>query len=101
LSSSPKLARYSLLLQTLNFEVVHIKGKTNILADFLSRYAIEDNNKDAEQCTPEPNSIEDVDFFGYLSNIDADEYVADPQIEFRDLSKKRRRDYKVFDNRIN
>jgi hypothetical protein len=81
----------------LNFEVVHIRGKSNFLADFLSRYPIEEDNKDAEQYTPEPNSIENVNFFGYLGNIDADEYIADSQIALRDLSKKRRQDYKVFE----
>jgi hypothetical protein len=97
LSTSPKLVRYSLLLQTLNFDVVHIKGKSNVLADFLSRYPIEEDGKDDEIYKPEPNSIEDVDFFGYLSNIDAEAYVADSQIEFRDLSKKRRRNYRVYE----
>jgi hypothetical protein len=81
----------------LNFEVIHIKGTTDILADSLSRYPIEEDNKDAEQYTPEPNSIEDADFFGYLGNIDADEYIADSQIEFRDPSKKIRLYYKVIE----
>jgi hypothetical protein len=36
-------------------------------------------------------------FFLYLSNIDAEAYVADSQIEFRDLSKKRRRNYRVYE----
>jgi hypothetical protein len=97
LSTSPKLVRYSLLLQTLNFDVVHIKGKSNVLADFLSRYPIEEDSKDEELYKPEPNSIEDVDFFGYLTDIDAEAYVADSQIEFRDLSKKRRRNYRVYE----
>jgi hypothetical protein len=96
LSTCPKLVRYSLLLQTLNFDVVHIKGKSNVLADFLSRYLIEEDDKD-ELYKPEPNSIEDVDFFGYLSNIDAEAHVADSQIEFRDLSKNRRRNYRVYE----
>jgi hypothetical protein len=94
LSTSPKLVRYSLLLQTFNFDVVHIKGKSNVLADFLSRYPIEEDGKDDDLYKPEPNSIEDIDFFGYLSNIDAEAYVADSQIEFRDPSKKRRRNYR-------
>jgi hypothetical protein len=67
---------------------VHIKGNSNILADFLSRYPIEEDNKDTEQYTPESNSIKDVDFFGYLGNIDADEYIADSQIQFRDPRKR-------------
>jgi hypothetical protein len=36
-------------------------------------------------------------FFGYLTDIDAEAYVADSQIEFRDLSKKRRRNYRVYE----
>jgi hypothetical protein len=32
-----------------------------------------------------------------LSNIDAEAYVADSQIEFRDLSKKRRRNYRTYE----
>jgi hypothetical protein len=32
-----------------------------------------------------------------LSNIDAEAYVADSQIELRDLSKKRRRNYRVYE----
>jgi hypothetical protein len=32
-----------------------------------------------------------------LSNINAEAYVADSQIEFRDLSKKRRRNYRVYE----
>jgi hypothetical protein len=95
LSTGPKLVRYSLLLQTLNFDVVHIIGKSNVLADFLSRHSIEEDGRNDELYKPEPNSIEDVDFFGYLTNIDAEAYVADSQIEFRDLSKKRRRNYRV------
>jgi hypothetical protein len=97
LSTSPKLVRYSLLLQTLNFDVVHIKGKYNVLADFLSRYPIEEDSRDEELYKPEPNSIEDVDFFGYLTEMDAETYVTDSQIEFRDLSKKRRRKYRVYE----
>jgi hypothetical protein len=97
LSTSPKLVRYRLLLQTFNFDVVHIKGKSNVIADFLSRYPIEEDNKDDEPYKPEPNSIEDVDFFGHLSNIDAEAYVTDSQIEFRDPSKKRRRNYRVYE----
>jgi hypothetical protein len=97
LSTSPKLVRYSLLLQTFNFDVVHIKGKSNVMADFLSRYPIEEDNKDNGPYQPEPNSIEDVDFFGHLSNIDAVAYVTDSQIEFRDPSKKRRRNYRVYE----
>jgi hypothetical protein len=81
----------------LNFDVVHIKGKSNLLADFLSRYPIEEDGKDEEIYKSEPNSIEDVDFFGYLTDIDAEAYVADSQIEFRDLSKKRRRNYRVYE----
>jgi hypothetical protein len=49
-------------LQTLNFDVVHKKGKSNVLADFLSRYPIEEDGKDDEMYKPEPNSIEDVEF---------------------------------------
>jgi hypothetical protein len=97
LSTSPKLVRYSLLLQTFNFDVVHIKGKSNVIADFLSRYPIEEDNKDNGIYKPEPNSIEDVDFFGHLSNIDAEAYVTDSKIEFRDPSKKRRRNYRVYE----
>jgi hypothetical protein len=67
LSTSPKLVRYSLLLQTLNFDVVHIKSQSNVPANFLSRYPIEEDSKDEELYKPEPNSIEDVDFFGYLT----------------------------------
>jgi hypothetical protein len=81
----------------LNFDVVHIKGKSNVLADFLSRYPIEEDGKEEEIYKPEPNSIEDVDFFGYLTDIDAEAYAADSQIEFRDLSKKRRRNYRVYE----
>jgi hypothetical protein len=95
LSTSPELVRYSLLLQTFNFAVVHIKGKSNDLADFPSRYPIEEDGKDDELYKPQPISIEDVDFFGHLSNIDAEAYVADSQNEFRDLSKKKRRNYRV------
>jgi hypothetical protein len=53
LSSSPKLVRYSLLLQSLNFDVVHIKGKSNILADFLSRYPIEEDKIKTQSNTPQ------------------------------------------------
>jgi hypothetical protein len=98
LSTSPKLVRYRLLLQTLNFDVVHIKGKSNVFpADFLSRYSIEEDSKDEEPYKPEPISIEDVDFLGYLTDIDAEAYVTDSQIEFRDLSKKKRRNYRVYE----
>jgi hypothetical protein len=72
-----------------------LKGKSNVLADFLSRYPIEEDGKDDELYKPEANSIEDVDFFGYLANVEAEAYVADSQIEFGDLSKKRRRNYRV------
>jgi RNase H-like domain found in reverse transcriptase len=35
---SPKLIRYSLLMQCYNYDIVHTKGKDNKLPDFLSRY---------------------------------------------------------------
>ena len=34
---SPRLCRWALLLQTYSFDIVHIKGSENVLADALSR----------------------------------------------------------------
>jgi hypothetical protein len=50
-SSSPKLIRQS-LLQNFNFEIRHISGAKNILADFLSRYPmdkeVDQDNEDSQ-----------------------------------------------------
>jgi hypothetical protein len=64
-SASPKLFRYSLLLQDLDFDVEHIKGKLNILPDFLSRYPIKEHEGSENPPDPEPDSILDVDHFNF------------------------------------
>jgi hypothetical protein len=90
-ASSPKLARYSLLLQHLQFRVEHIKGKSNVLPDFLSRYPIKSDDETEDPPTPTPNSLLDVDHFNYLSSIQVEEVVEDLELHNRRTDEIRRR----------
>ena len=96
-SSSSKLYRYSLLLQQFNFTIQHIKGQSNVVADFLSRYPLYEEETATPDHIPDANSIEDIDHFSYLNAIDAEAYVADSEVKFRDPAKKRRRNYRVYE----
>jgi hypothetical protein len=48
-SISPKLVRYAIILQNFQFDVLFIRGKNNIIADFLSRYPMYDNETADEE----------------------------------------------------
>jgi hypothetical protein len=96
-SSSPKLIRYSLLLQHLDFDVVHIRGCTNIVPDFLSRYPITENEETKDSETPVSNSLLDVDHYNFLTAIDVDQVCQDSQIERRNEDKRRRRNFKIYE----
>jgi hypothetical protein len=101
LQSSPQLIRFSLFLQHFRFRVKHIRGSENFLCDFLSRYpsihsppeeTTDGKTTDAQQSD---YILPEVDFYDYLSAIDVDAYNADSEINFRDPTKKRRRNYKI------
>jgi hypothetical protein len=96
-SSSPKLIRYSLLLQHLNFNVVHIKGSTNIVPDFLSRYPFKENEDTKEPQTPAANSLLDVDHYNFVTAIDVYQVCEDSQIERRNEDERRRRNFKIYE----
>jgi hypothetical protein len=96
-ASSPKLARYSLLLQHLQFQVVHIKGKSNVLPDFLSRYPIKSDDETEDPPTPTPNSLLDVDHFNYLSSIQVEQVVEDLELHNRRTDETRRRAFRVYE----
>jgi hypothetical protein len=102
LSSNPKLIRFSLLLQHFNFSIQHISGASNVVADFLSRYPSihscqeqqpVDESREANQSQ---DFLPDLDFYDYLASLDVEAYNADSEIQFRDPSRKRRRNYKTF-----
>jgi hypothetical protein len=95
-STSPKLVRYALILQNFQFDVVFIRGKNNIIADFLSRYLMYDDETADEEQKTQVDPLENIDHYNYLSALDVDAYIADSDITFRDSAKKRRRNYSVY-----
>jgi hypothetical protein len=88
--------RYAILLQSFQFDVVHIRGKDKILADFLSRYPMYDDEVAEEEHKIQAEPLEDIDHYNYLGALDVEAYIADSDITFRDSSKKRRRNYSVY-----
>jgi hypothetical protein len=76
--------------------VEHLSGKDNFVTDFLSRYPIY-IDQEASDNKPEPNSLQDVDHFHFLCNMDVDQIVKDFAVHTRDPIKKRRRNYKVYE----
>jgi hypothetical protein len=95
-STSPKLVRYALILQNFQFDVVYIRGKNNVIADFLSRYPMHDDEAADEEHKTHADPLEDIDHYNYLGALDVDAYIADSDITFRDPAKKRRRNYSVY-----
>jgi hypothetical protein len=101
LESSPQLIRFSLFLQDFNFRIKHIRGSENSVCDFLSRYQSthsppEDTTDGRATDTQQSDDIiPQVDFYDYLSAIDVEAYNEDSEINFRDPTKKRRRNYKI------
>ena len=69
---SPRLARYSILLQNLDYRIEHIAGVSNTIPDFLSRH-IPDNDTTKEVVVP--NSILDVDHFDFLNTISFNDHA--------------------------
>jgi hypothetical protein len=67
--SKSKLVRCSLILQNFDFENVHLRGKDNVVADFSSRHLIhiDQENPDSK---PGLSSVQDIDHFHFLLNID-------------------------------
>jgi hypothetical protein len=94
--TSPKLVRYSLLLQHFNSDVVHIRGKNIDIAYFLSRYQMYDDEAAEKEHKIHAQPLEDIDLHNYLSALDAEAYIADCDITFRDAAKRRRRNYSVY-----
>ena len=90
-SASQKLIRYSLLLENLTFDVVHVKGKENIVPDILSRYPIEKHDSDDDE--PEANSLLDVDHFNFLMSIDVEQLMEDFDGQIRDANKPKAKKY--------
>jgi hypothetical protein len=52
-----------------------------------------DESREANQSQ---DVLPDLDFYDYLSSLDVEAYNADSEIQFRDPSRKRRRNYKTF-----
>jgi RNase H-like domain found in reverse transcriptase/Reverse transcriptase (RNA-dependent DNA polymerase)/Integrase zinc binding domain/gag-polyprotein putative aspartyl protease/Integrase core domain len=92
---SPRLTRYALLLQNLDFEIEHIKGTSNILPDFFSRYQLEDNESPIDKVPT--NSILDVDHYGFLNAIDIQEItnVSHEEDKVKNIQVPRRK-YKSY-----
>jgi hypothetical protein len=88
--------RYALILQNFQFDVVFIRGKNNIIADFLSRYPMYDDETADEEHKTQVDPLEDIDHYNYLGALDVEAYIADSDITFRDSAKKRRRNYSVY-----
>jgi len=95
-ATSPKLIRYSLLLQHLNFDIIHVKGKNNTVPDFLSRYQIkQDESEEVE--TPVPDSLTDVDHYNFLNAMDVEQVIEDFDMIPRDKIPKCKRKYKIYE----
>jgi hypothetical protein len=92
-STSSKLVRHALILQNFQFDVVFIRGKNNIIADFLSRYPMYDDEAADEEHKTQVEPLEDIDHYNYLGALDVEAYIADSDITFRDSAKKRRINY--------
>jgi hypothetical protein len=76
-SSSPKLCRYSMLLQSFRYKILYRPGKKNVLADYLSRYPTDDNeDKDKESDDP----IMDVAHYDYLASLNVPELISENTI---------------------
>jgi hypothetical protein len=88
--------RYALILQNFQFDVVYIRGKNNVIADFLSRYPMHDDDAADEETKTHEDPLEDIDHYNYLGALDVEAYIADSDITFRDPAKKRRRNYSVY-----
>jgi RNase H-like domain found in reverse transcriptase/Integrase zinc binding domain len=90
---SPRLTRYALLLQNLDFEIEHIKGNTNIVPDFLSRYRLEDNDLPIDKVPKD--SILDIDHYNFLNAITIDS-DADRATDRVGPSNVRNAKYKIY-----
>jgi hypothetical protein len=88
--------RYALILQNFQLDVVYIRGKNNIIADFLSRYPMHDDEAADEEHKTHADPLKDIDHYTYLGALDVEAYIADSDITFRDSAKKRRRSYSVY-----
>ena len=95
-STSSKLVRYSLLLQHLDFDVIPIKGRSNILSDFLSRCPIEERDSE-ETNSPSHDSLLDVDHYNFLTAIDVEQLAQDFHVNPRYEDKQRKRNYRVYE----
>jgi RNase H-like domain found in reverse transcriptase/Reverse transcriptase (RNA-dependent DNA polymerase) len=80
-ASSPKLIRYSLMLQQFRFQIKHIKGKDNVLPDFLSRYPMVEETETEDQQKPEPNSLFDIDHYSFLNAIQVEQIAEENGIK--------------------
>jgi hypothetical protein len=76
--------------------VVHLSGKDTFVTHFLSRYPIH-IDQEATDNEPEPNSLQDVDHFHFLCNMDVDRILKDFAVHARDPIKKLRHNYKVYE----
>jgi hypothetical protein len=84
------------MLQNFQFDVVFIRGKNNIIADFLSRYPMYIDEVAEREHKTQVELSEDIDHYNYLGALDVEAYVADSDITFRDAAKRRRRSYYVY-----
>lgn len=86
-SSSPKLVRYAMLLQTLNFRVEHVEGKLNVAMDFISRNPTGNEKTDSQ----ETDELLDVAHYDYLNAIDVEELLVENKISEKHRSFKKRK----------
>ena len=86
-SSSPKLVRYALLLQTMRFKITHLPGASNP-ADLWSRHFITETDENPLDTHPE--SLNDILHFNYLAGIDCSDSDGTPQVSKRPDAEPRK-----------
>jgi hypothetical protein len=83
-------------LQHFDYEIVHVKGRDNLIPDFLSRYPMKDSVGTVEQTESEPDPLSDVDHFGYLNAIDMKELYPMKRMEDGAIAKDRKHKFRTY-----
>ena len=90
-STSPKLVRYSLLLQNLNFEIQHVPGRLNVVLDYLSRNPTDEST--ATQSTTDP--LLNVDHYNFLNSLQVEQLIEDNDWHCQQRIKQKQK-YKLY-----